>query len=227
MTIEVPRKTVVMFADIACPWAHAAVHRFHVTRDRLELHDAIRLDVRAFPLELINDQSTPKRILEAEIPVVGTMEPDAGWQIWQARPDEWPVTILPALEAVYAAKRQGLEASEELDRALRRALFGHSINISMQHEIIEVAESCPLVDTSVLEKVLIDGEARSAIFGDLEIAQTDQVQGSPHFFLSDGTNVHNPGVTVRWEGEHGAGFPVVEKDEPSIYEDLLERASGR
>jgi hypothetical protein len=41
----------------------------------------------------------------------------------------------------------------------------------------------------------------------------------------DGTEVHNPGVKMSWEGEHGSGFPVVSKDDPSIFEDLLKRAA--
>ncbi|MGH2750216.1 MAG: DsbA family oxidoreductase [Actinomycetota bacterium] len=226
MVIEVPSGTVVLFADIACPWAHAAVHRWHSTRTRLGLQDRLALDVRAFPLELINGQSTPKRILDAEIPVVGGVEPGAGWQVWQGRPDEWPVTILPALEAVYAAKRQSLEASAELDRALRLALFRDSRNISMLHEIMGVAVSAPGVDEGSLENALVEGEARRAIFGDLEVAKTHKVEGSPHFFFPDGTSVHNPGVTVDWEGKHGEGFPVVSRDEPWIYEELLTRAAG-
>jgi hypothetical protein len=80
------------------------VYRLHRTRALLGLEDRVAFDLRAFPLELINEQATPKRILDAEIPVVGGLEPDAGWQVWQRHPSEWPVTTLPALEAVEAAK---------------------------------------------------------------------------------------------------------------------------
>jgi hypothetical protein len=31
---------------------------------------------------------------------------------------------------------------------------------------------------------------------------------------------------MHWEGDHGKGFPVINKDDPSVYEDLLGRASG-
>jgi hypothetical protein len=30
---------------------------------------------------------------------------------------------------------------------------------------------------------------------------------------------------MRWEGEHGHGFPVVEADDPGVYDSLLERAA--
>jgi predicted DsbA family dithiol-disulfide isomerase len=223
--IEVAPGTIVVFADISCPWAHAAIYRWRAARARLGLTGALELDVRAFPLELINEESTPRRIVEAEIPVVGGMEPGAGWQVWQGPSDDWPVTTLPALEAVYAAKRQGLDVSADLDRALRLALFRDSRNISMHHEIMEVAASVPGLDTDALAELLERGEAKRAIFEDLEAARDDRVQGSPHFFLPDGTDEHNPGVTLRWEGEHGEGFPVVSKDEVSIYDSLLERAA--
>jgi len=222
--VEVAPGTVVLFADISCPWAHAAVYRWREARARLGLIGEVKLDVRAFPLELINEQSTPRRILDAEIPVVGGMEPKAGWQVWNGRPDDWPVTTLPAIEAVYAAKRQGLDASADLDRALRVALFRDSRNISMHYEILEVAASVRGLDSDALTELLEQGEARPEIFDDLEVARQDPVQGSPHFFFADGTDVHNPGVTVTWEGEHGQGFPVVSNDEVSIYDELLERA---
>ena len=225
-SIEVASGTVVLFADISCPWAHAAVHRWRAARARLGLTDALELDVRAFPLELINEESTPRRTVEAEIPVVGAMEPEAGWQVWRGASDDWPVTTLPALEAVYAAKRQGLAASADLDRALRLALFGDSRNISMHHEIMEVAASVPGLDAGALAELLESGGAKSEVFDDLEVAKGSRVQGSPHFFLPDGTDEHNPGVTVSWEGEPGEGFPVVSNDEVSVYDSLVKRAAG-
>jgi hypothetical protein len=50
------------------------------------------------------------------------------------------------------------------------------------------------------------------------------IQGSPHLFLPDGTDVHNPGVTMHWVGPKPGGFPVVDAHDPSVYEDLLTRA---
>lgn len=224
-SIEVTPGTVAFYADITCPWAHVAVHRLHETRDRLGLTEQVVFDPRAFPLELINDQPTPKKILDAEIPVAGTLEPDAGWQMWQ-RPDaEYPVTSLPALEAVHAAKEQHPRAAEALDRALRRAFFGASRSISMRHEILDVAASIDGLDVDALGEALEDGRARAHLTKDRLIAETDAVEGSPHLFLPDGTNVANPGIAMHWEGEHGKGFPVVDSDDPTIYERLLQRAA--
>ena len=223
--IAVDPGTIAYYSDIACPWAHVAVHRLHETRERLGLTEQVVFDPRAFPLELINDQPTPKKILDAEIPVTGALEPDAGWQVWQRPQSEYPVTSLPALEAVHAAKQQGPRAAEALDRALRKAFFGESRTISMRHEILDLAASIEGLDVDPLARALDDGRARSHLTKDRIVSETDRVEGSPHLFLPEGTNVANPGIEMHWEGEHGKGFPVVESDDPSIYERLLQRAA--
>lgn len=215
-----------MFGDIGCPWAHLAVYRLHTTRTKLGLEGSVHFDVRAFPLEILNEQPTPKLILDAEIAVVGALEPKAGWQMWQRPDQEYPVTTLPPMEAVEAAKEQGLRASEELDRALRIALFGQSRTVSMRHVIKEIAEECPNVGADEVMAALDDGRARDAVMQQARCSETERVDGSPHLFLPDGSDVHNPGIEMHWEGEHGKGFPVVDRDEPAIYEDLLRRAAG-
>lgn len=223
--VEVQPKTVAVYADIGCPWSHVAVFRLHSTRARLGLDQRVRFDIRAFPLELINEQPTPKRILDAEIPVAGALEPEAGWQMWQRPTYEFPVTTLLALEAVEAAKEQGLRASEALDRALRVAFFGRSRCISMRDEILDVASSCDEMDPDPLKKSLDDGSARPAIIEQWHVAGACSVEGSPHLFLADGTNIHNPGIEMHWEGTHGEGFPVVDADYPEVYEDVLRKAA--
>jgi len=212
--------TIVIYADVACPWAHLAVHRLWEARRRTGAD--VRFDHRPFQLELVNERPTPKGVLDAEIPVVGALDPGAGWQVWQGRPWEWPVTSLPALEAVQAAKEQGLAASEALDRALRRSFFGQSRCISMRHVVLDVAAGVPDVDERALQDALDAGRARAATVA----KPPSEVQGSPHLFLPDGSDHPNPGIEMHWEGEHGKGFPVVDRDDPSVYDELLKRAAG-
>jgi predicted DsbA family dithiol-disulfide isomerase len=222
--VDVTPGTIVIFGDIACPWAHVCVHRLHRTRARLGLQDDVRFDMRAFPLEVFNRRATPKRILDAEIPVAGALEPEAGWQMWQRPEYDFPVTTLLALEAVQAAKLQGTRAAECLDRALREAMFGHSRNVSLRHEILDIAASCVGVDAGELREELDCGSCRHVIFEHCAIAR-DHVTGSPHVFLPDGTDVHNPGISMEWMGVGGRGLPVVQSDDPGVYDDILKRAA--
>jgi predicted DsbA family dithiol-disulfide isomerase len=216
---------IVVYADIACPWAHVAVYRLHATRSRLGLEDRVRFDHRAFPLELFNERPTPRSVLDAEMPVTGGLEPDAGWRAWSAPVDEYPVSSLLALEAVQAAKEQSPHASEQLDRALRLALFKENRCISMFHVVMDVAAHTPVLDSERLRTALESGTARHLVFEQMREAKRIGVKGSPHVFLPDGSDVHNPGIEHDWIcGEAGQGFPVVRRDDRSVYERIFESA---
>ena len=210
--------TIAIYSDIACPWAHLTVHRLWEARQRTGA--PVLFDHRPFVLEIVNERPTPKAVLEAEVPVVFSHAPEAGWQMWQGSSSEWPVSSLLALEAVQAAKDQSLEASEALDRALRRAFFGESRCISMRHVVLEVAAKVDGVDEAALAAALDDGRARPAVMA----PPPEGVKGSPHVFLPDGGDAHNPGIQMHWMGDHGKGFPHIDADDPSVYDDLLKRA---
>ena len=182
----------------------------------------VPLDHRAFPLELLNERPTPKLVLDAEVPVVGTLAPSFGFRVWSAPAHEWPVTTLPATVTVQAAKAQSLALSTALDLALRRAFFADSRCVSMRHVVLDVAASVAGLDVAALD--LAAGER--AVLDDLEVARTDEVQGSPHLFVH-GDGVHNPGIQLHWEGRAGeGGYPVVDVDDPSVYDSLVSAAAG-
>ncbi len=216
--------TILVWSDIACPWATAAVHHLHATRGRLGLEGAVTLDHRAFPLELLNSRPTPKAIVDAEVPVVGGIARDFGFSVWTGDPAAYPSTVLLALEAVQAAKEQSLAASDRLDLALRRALFADGRHVGMRHVVLDVAARVPEVDAVALEAALDDGRGRRAVIDQWRTVPGENIQGSPHLFLPDGTDVHNPGVTMHWIGPKPGGFPVIDHHDPSIYGDLLLRA---
>jgi predicted DsbA family dithiol-disulfide isomerase len=224
MAVKVQPGTVVVYTDIVCGWSTVALHRFLEARERLGLTDEVRVDHRLFLLEDVNQFPIPKRLLDSEIPVVGALTPDFGWKPWQREASTWPVTSLLANEAVHAAKRQSPQAAEELDMALRHAFFTDSRTISLLHEIIDVAGGCVAVDADALRRDLDAGTARAEMMRGYR-EHTEDVQGSPHFFLADGSDVHNPGVELHWEGEPGAGFPVVDEDNPAAIDELVQRAA--
>lgn len=219
--------TIVVFSDLNCSFAHLAVHRLHETRKRLGLEGRIWFDHRSFPLELFNNNVNERPGVDSEVSVVGALEPEAGWRLWQGPDWQYPVTMLPPLEAVQAAKEQGLHASEQLDRALRRGYWAEGRCISMRHEILAIARQNRAVDVTALAEAFDSGRARRAVMDQFEAAREGRVNGSPHLFLYDGANLANPGVSVRWvNGRFGVGFPVIDKDDSTVYEDLLKRATN-
>ena len=220
--MHVDPNTIVIWSDIGCPWAGLTVHRLHTTRARLGLDDVVALDHRAFPLELHNERPTPWRALTAEIPVVGDLAPEMGWTGWQRHPWEWPVSTLLALEAVQAAKEQGLHASDRLDAALRRAFYVDSRCVSLRHVVLDVAVTAD-VEVGPLKEALDSGRARPHVMEQFAASTQDAVRGSPHLFLPDGSDVHNPGVEQHWDDALGA--PVVDSDDPSVFDDILRRAT--
>jgi predicted DsbA family dithiol-disulfide isomerase len=223
--MDVAPGAIAIWSDPTCPWSHVALWRLWDARRRLRLEERVGFDHRAFPLELFNNEPTPHRVIAAQARVCASLAPRAGWEAWRAPLSEWPVTALPPMEAVQAAKEQSGTASEELDRALRVAFFAESRCISLRHVILEVAADCDRVDVAALAEALDSGRARPRVVADWQGAGRAGVRGSPHLFLADGTDAHNPGVTFHWEDDEGAGFPVIDADDPAVYEELLRRAA--
>lgn len=219
--------TISVWSDLGCPWSHAVVWRLWDARRRLGLEERVRFDHHAFPLELFNDEPTPRRHVDLEAPVAQALAPRAGWQPWSAPDSSWPVTLLPPMEAVQAAKLQSLAAAEALDRGLRRALYGESRCISLRHVILEVASETDVVDVAALTEALDDGRSRSALMADWAVAQGDEVRGSAHVFAPDGANAENPGITIGWEDDGSPnGRYRIEGDDPTAIDDLVRRAAG-
>jgi predicted DsbA family dithiol-disulfide isomerase len=224
--LPVSKETIAVFTDLNCSFAHVAVHRLHETRRRLGLEGRLWFDLRAFPLELFNREVNARPGVDSEIAVLGAVEPAAGWRMWQGPDWAYPVTTLPALEAVQAAKIQGWHASEQLDRALRRAFWAQGRCISMRHVILDIAQETGVVDTDALADALDRGYCRAAVMEQYRASRDGRVTCSPHIFLHDGTNSANPGISARWlGGDFGVGYPVVNEDRPTVYAALLTQAA--
>jgi hypothetical protein len=173
-------------------------------------------------------QNLMRRIVDAEVVACATATPDFGWSLWQSRLDEYPVTSLPALEAVQAARRQSEAAAEELDLALRTALFVRSRCISLRHEVLAAAGECPSVDVDRLAADLDAGVARPAVVRQSAAARSGAATCSGYVVLPDGTGWCNPGVETSWLGPRmPRGTPTVEADDPDVYRELVATAAER
>lgn len=221
---DVAPGTVTAFTDVMCGWSTIAFHRFYRARSAAGLDGRLFLDPQLFLLEDVNEMALNTKIIEGEKPVVGALAEELEFKPWQRDPSEYPVTSLLANEAVHAAKEQSPAAAEQLDMALRLAFWRDSRCISMLHEILDVADGCEQVDVDRLRDALDDGRARGAMMRVYRTHRED-VQGSPHFFLPDGSDVHNPGIEMHQVGEPGAGFLVLDADDPSVYDDMVQRAA--
>ncbi|MGW3031147.1 DsbA family oxidoreductase [Streptomyces sp. NPDC001178] len=221
--------TVIVYSDIGCPWASLGL--FNLRRAAAEEGVRLTIDHRAFPLELFNSRPTPKWILDPEIAAVAEREPALGWTGWQGPESGYPVTMLPAMEAVQAVKAQpgppeaGLAASDQLDAALRHAFYAESRCISVHSEILAIADDCPLVDTGHLDTALRRGTCRIAIFDQWEESKAPEVTGSPHFFLPDGTGLHNPGIVFSWPKD--ARRPLITDYRPAFWRSLVRTLPAR
>ena len=224
MALHIDNPTVTVWSDIGCPWATLALHILHTAADRRGL--PLLIDHRAFPLELFNQQPTPKYIVDAEVVVIGALRPELGWRRWAKSESSYPVTTLPALEAVQAAKDPavgGLRASDELDSALRRAFYTDSACISIHSVIVEVAEQCEHVDTEELANSLARGSGRAEVYAHWRTAQGPNIQGSPHLFARDDYAAHNPGAVYKWTGDPlKGGFPRLDDYDPAWADELLD-----
>jgi predicted DsbA family dithiol-disulfide isomerase len=213
---------IVVFSDIACPWAHIAVHRLLAARAKLGLESELAIDHRPFPLELVNGRPTPKQILDAEIPGCMELEPEAGWSL-EPSPWTYPVSTLPALEAVQAAKSQGSSLSERLDVTLRRAMFAEWRCLAVFPVVMEVAETVEGLDTEQLWNEIVSGRARADFFHHDRLGRSDAIPGSPTLVLADGSTHHNPGIEMHWDDSPGETL-VIDSDDPGVMTELVEQA---
>lgn len=216
---------LVVFSDVACPWATVVVLRLHAARAARGLQDRMPIIHLAHPLELLNDHLLVRRVIDAEIPLCASLTPDFGWSLWHGRLDEYPVSSLLAAEAVQAARRQSEWAAEEIDLALRRAFFVRSRCIGARSEIQAVAATCPSVDVDQLMAELDGGAPRAAVQRQAATAAAGAATCSGYLVLPDGSGACNPGVTTEWLGRLPRGAPVLRSDDPTAIAAMVDVAA--
>lgn len=221
---------VTVWSDIGCPWASLALHTL---RAAIRRHSSpLLIGHRAFPLELFNAIPTPKGILDVEVAAIAPVVPGLGWRHWNAPEASYPVTTIPAMAAVQAAKAPdvgGLPASDQLDAALRHALYADHRCISVPAVILDIAAACLAVDVDALRRRLRHGDGITAVYDDYDTACGPGIQGSPHIILSTAHGpswtAHNPGATYRWSAPPPQGFPRLEAYDPAWADDLVQHVT--
>jgi predicted DsbA family dithiol-disulfide isomerase len=183
---------IAMYADLACPYAY--VSSYHVRTLHDEYRGKIVIAHKSLALEYVNQEPTPKAILERELPLLVQEAPGIPYQRWQRPESEWPVTMWPAFEAVKCAERQSLELADELDWALRVAFFGESRCISLRHVLLEIARQVGLD----MPRWTSDFDRGVSKYQVLQEAQEGwerlKVAGSPTFVLPSGKQISEMGL---------------------------------
>jgi predicted DsbA family dithiol-disulfide isomerase len=212
---------ITVWSDLGCPWASLALHVLRSETERLGID--VLIDHKAFPLELFNLRPTPKPVIDMEVSAIAALVEDLGWRPWSAAESAYPVTTVPAMAAVQAAKHLdvgGLAASDQLDAALRRAWYVDSRCISVLSVIEDVADGCPRVETRTLMRRLHAGEGIAEIHEQFALARGPQIQGSPYVQTAT-VSVHNPGVCYHWTAPPPGGFPRFEGYDRTWVAELL------
>lgn len=207
--------TVLIYSDVACPWALVAVHRLRHARDAYHLD--VVFDQRAWPLEWINESGTPRPTLEVETAVLAQHEPGL---FSRFSGESWPSTRLPAFELVAATRRVfGLRAAEDVDYQSRLRFFRDSADVSLRHELRRAVTEAGLDADAVLD-VWHNEPVRADVAADYTRGLELPIQGSPQIFWPDGSTTHNPGMTgVEWV----RGIPRIDTADPDEPARLLHK----
>jgi predicted DsbA family dithiol-disulfide isomerase len=164
---------IEVFADVACPFAHAGLRRFVSERTRRGV-GVPTLRVRAWPLELVNEAPHSGEHLAPEIEALrAEVAPDLfrGFD-----PATFPRTTLPTLAAAAAANRAGPEQGEAFSLAVREALWEHGVDVSDEDVLLHLAQE--------LDVPAPTADDRAVVRADLAAGRSRGVDGSPHWFTA-------------------------------------------
>lgn len=203
-----PTAPVEVFADVLCPFAHAAIHL--VLDRRPDDADGHRLHVRAWPLEIINGGPTDPGLIAHEVDQLrDTVVPTLFTGFDR---DRLTKSALPALAVAAAAYRKGPAVGEAVSLELRRRLWEHGEDVS---------DPAVLAEISGQHDVRVADDDRASIERDLTDGETRRVKGSPHFFAG-GLSVFCPPFTVSTDD----GDEIEITPEPERFDEFTAAAFG-
>lgn len=194
------------WAEFYCPWCYVTAVRLHALQK--EYADRVLAITRFFPLELVNGEEPPRDILEQEWWLAAIQEPAATFIPYSA--NDWPKTTLPAFDAVWAARKQGMDIAMELDVRIRRAFFGESRNVGRREVMLEIARDVNL-DFARFERDFADPAAREAVAAECAMGREQyHVRGTPTLMLSDGSRLRVPLAMARIRNRRIVSVPKLD-----------------
>jgi predicted DsbA family dithiol-disulfide isomerase len=181
---------IEVFADVGCPFAHAAL-RMLVAERTERGRDHPTIVVRAWPLERVNGAPIdPAMIAEEVDDIRAQVAPDLfdGF-----RADAFPATTQPAMELTAVAYEADPQTGEAVALACRDLLFERGADVGDRQVLAAVAAE------HGIDLPAEDGNER--VQADYERGRQRGVVGSPHFFV-DETNWFCPSLDIRRAGDH-------------------------
>jgi predicted DsbA family dithiol-disulfide isomerase len=223
--------TVALWSDPYCPYAYLTTFRLRRLLTEPAYKDRVRVRPRALAVERDTKRPARKPVIEAEARHLMLLEPDIPYQPW-SRPDwEWPVSSLPALEAVKCAEAQGLDAAWAMDWAVRTAFFAESACPTMRDTLVDCAKR------SGIHVPRFEEDWDSGRFRRVVLHETDEgwykrdFNVSPNLVLPDGRAIENPGgQLVTLDAEQNwkvTKFHPGDADPLSTLRALLDAALGK
>ena len=186
--------------------------------------EGVRFEWTSLPIEVVNRRGTPKDILDQEIALIQSMEPGLEIRAWAKRDWEWPVTILPAFEAIKCAEAQGDAQAWEYQWRVRQAFFRDSACISLRHVLLDLAQELGFD----IARDFDAGRFRKQVMAEGDEGwQELKVRGSPTLVLPDGSVSAYPGLPeVTWSADHARIEHVepAQNDPLQVLNALLDRA---
>lgn len=184
-------ETVIeVFADVVCPFTHVGLRRFAEMRDQLGRGD-VRLRIRSWPLELVNNKMPKAAFIAEEIDDIRTqVTPDLFVGFDESA---FPKSSLPALALAWRAYGVDLATGEAVSLELRDLLFEQGRDISDPVILAELADRFGLRSVDRTNDV---NDENDAVLREYEDGIARAVIGSPHFFTRAG-NFFCPALEIR------------------------------
>ena len=185
------RRVIDVYADVSCPFAHYSLRRFVELRDAAGVDD-VALRIRAWPLEIVNGEPLTSDKVDEEI--ADLRRQVAGDLFGGFEPAAFPDSTIVALGTATLAYDHGIQIGEDVNIALRDALFEQGRPIGDPDVLAEIAARFDV-------DVPAPHEARAAVDRDHAEGQRRGVVGSPYFLVDD-SPFFCPTLDIERQGEH-------------------------
>lgn len=176
---------LVLYEDPLSPWCLVAERRVRAAMD--DLAGGFALTLASFPTRVDDDRAMSRGELRelARSARKAAKEPEAAGTV----PDLWlsrdpPLTSLPALNALAAARLQGKSHEAALRAAIREAALFRGLNVSRTDVLLELAERAGL-DLAHFSGALVAPATARRVRDSVDEAIDRGIRGAPALVIAD------------------------------------------